>query len=118
MRKEVLMNLTEIVKSLTDNFMSTTGLDKVGDPDGRFRISIENKVLSMILNVSANNKQICIEASTGANEFARGKTNYSPAKKAMHNNALQQNDDMAEIGFHQLSLQAKDELERRYPAKK
>jgi hypothetical protein len=36
----------------------------------------------------------------------------------MHNNALQQNDDMASIGFHQLSLQAKDELERRYPARK
>ena len=118
MRKEVLMNLTDIVKSLTDVFMTQTGLDKVSDPDGRFRTSIENKVLSMILNVSASNQQICDQASKTANPFARGKTNYSPAQKAMHNNALQQNDDMASIGFHQLSLDAKDELERRYPARK
>lgn len=118
MRKEVLMNLNEIVKNVTDFVMTTTGLDKVTDPDGRFRISIENKVLSMILNVSASNQQICDQASKTANPFARGKITYSPAQKAMHTNALQQNDDMAEIGFHQLSLEAKDELERRYPAKK
>ena len=112
------MDLYEIINDVTDFVMTTTGLDKVSDPDGRFRVSIENKVLSMILNVSASNQQICDQASKTANPFARGKTNYSPAQKAMHNNALQQNDDMAKIGFHQLSLDAKDELEKRYPARK
>lgn len=112
------MNLNETLNTVTDFVMTTTGLDKVSDPDGRFRTSIENKVLSMILNVSASNQQICDQASKTVNPFARGKIVYSPAQKAMHSNAMKQNDDMAEIGFHQLSIEAKDELERRYPAKK
>ena len=112
------MNVMEIVKTLTDDFLSKTGLDKVSDPDGRFRTSVENKYLSMILNVSASNQQICDQASKTNNPFARGKITYSSAQKVMHTAALQQNDDMAEIGFHQLSLDAKDELDRRYPAKK